>query len=105
MAQLNVEMIDNSAKIELPEVFDYYLMEKFLNSSKSLSECESIVIDFKHTKYIDSPAIATLFRLRELVKERDCIKIININRNIYDLLTITGYVGLLGEGNFDNITA
>ncbi|MBF0163002.1 MAG: STAS domain-containing protein [Magnetococcales bacterium] len=97
---MKVELIDNSATILLPELFDYYLIKNFISNSQQFSECDSIVIDFKNTKYIDSPAIATLFRLRQIVNERDCVKIINIRRNLYELLVMTGYVGLLGENNF-----
>ncbi|MBF0628488.1 MAG: STAS domain-containing protein [Magnetococcales bacterium] len=101
MKQICVEMVGNSATVSLSKSFDYYSMYGFIKDSESLSECEIIVLDFRNVEYIDSSGIASLFRLREIVKGRDCIRAINLRKGIYDLLLLTGCVELFGEKCFE----
>ena len=56
------------------------------------SKAESITIDAEELEYISSAGLRVIMKLAKI--DRD-IKIVNVTRDVYDILEMTGFTGIV----------
>ena len=67
-------------------------IEKEINEARSGYEGKKIVIDADELKYISSSGLRILLRLR---KEYPDLKLINVNSEVYEIFSITGFTEMM----------
>ena len=74
--------------------FSFSLLHEFRNaySSKEAQEAKKIIVDMRNTDTIDSSALGMLLNMQTRLNKKDGeIKIINCNRVVGNIFTITNF--------------
>ena len=85
---------DVSATIVLDEKFDFSSVNDFRKAYESISKSyqNTVVVDFKLTRFIDSSALGMLMNARGYFEGNGLkIKIINANEKIQKIFSISGF--------------
>lgn len=92
---IRVEDNDNGGKvIVLNERFDFESVGPFRQCYESLnkSNCKSVVMDFRETRYIDSSALGMLINARSYFEGMGVkVRLINTNEQIQKIFSISRF--------------
>ena len=80
-SQLNINAIDNSLIVSIPDEFDGYAVDKYRDTLHELvdTSCQQICLDFKNTLFIDSSGIGVIvFLFKRLRQESKQLHLIDV---------------------------
>ena len=85
---------DSSASIVLDEKFDFSSVNDFRKAYEGITKSHqnTVVVDFKHTRFIDSSALGMLMNARGHFENHGLkVKIVNANEKIQKIFSISGF--------------
>ncbi len=85
---------DNQLVIQLPEKFDFDFHNEFRKSYTNRDDYRTVLLDMKHTQYMDSSALGMMLQLREAMGNESVISIKNVNPSILNVLKIAKFDSL-----------
>lgn len=80
--------------VVLDDVFDFKRVEDFRKCYEQIDmkNCNTVCIDFTHTRYMDSSALGMLLNVKNYFKPINAaVKIVSVNDQIRKILTISRF--------------
>ena len=63
-----------------------------------ISDSKRIVLDLADVQWVDSMGLGALVRLHVVAQKNGCqLRVVNVNKRVKDLLTMTNLLGVFGE--------
>lgn len=65
------------------------------NLREELDDVENLTLDLKNLSYIASAGLRILLKLKKRMDNQGTMKVINVNREVREVMDMTGFSGLL----------